>query len=263
MTEGPSTGAAASKLVMASDLFLDLKLYRIPDWALDRLHEDFPFLEIVEVNTPRTADRPLPAAAEVYWGNRVTPEIIAGLPHLRGLHFGSVGIDKALVPEVRERGIVVTNSAGTVATAVAASAIAFIAALARGFHHCWLDRQAGSFGRESFDQHFEAIGDLDGQSVLIVGYGDVGSRLAKACRALGMHVFGIRRGNAAPNSDVEGFYALKQLPECVTGKDFVVNLLPLTSLTRRVFGPEVFRRMEPSARPERSCLCFCPGCAGR
>ena len=237
----------ATKLVMASDLFLDLQLYRIPDWALDKLRASFPFLEIVEVNTPRTAGEPLPEAAEVYWGNRVTPEIIAGLPNLRWLHFGSVGIDKALVPEVKERGIVVTNSAGTVAPAMAASAIAFIAGLARGFHHAWSDRRSGTFGRPSFDANFETLGDLDGQSVLIVGYGDVGSRLGKGCRALGMHVSGIRRGSATPDGDVEEFFELARLAEAVAGKDFVVDLLPLTSQTRGVFDAAVIGRIERSA----------------
>ena len=237
----------AKKLVLASDLFLDLKLYRIPSWVFDRLYEAFPFMEIVEVDTPRTEHRALPVEAEIYWGNRITQEIISGLPNLKWIHFGSVGVDRALVSEVFRRNILVTNSRGTMVAPTTASALSFIVTLARGFHHCWTQRQSRKFGRHAFDQHFEEIGDLEGQSCLIVGYGDVGKRLAKVCQTLGMSVFCIKREKAAPTELVETFYKLEQLAEAVKDKDFVVNLLPLTSKTRRVFNAQVFRQMKSSA----------------
>ena len=236
-----------TKVVVAADLFLDLKLYCTPAWVLDGLHDAFPFLEIIEVNTPRTQGQPLPENAEVYWGNRITRDIIAGLPNLKWIQFGSVGVDRAVVPEVQSRNIIVTNTGDIVAAAMTASALGFILALARGFHHSWDHIHRGIFGRAAFDQHSELIGDIEGQSCLIVGYGHVGQRLAKACGALGMRVFGIRRNKARPTGDVEKFFVLEQLPESVEDKDFIVNLLPLTPQTQNVFSADVFRRMKPTA----------------
>ena len=33
--------------------------------------------------------------AEIYWGNRITEEIITNMPNLKWIHFGSVGVERA------------------------------------------------------------------------------------------------------------------------------------------------------------------------
>jgi len=232
---------------VACDLFLNLRLYRVPDVLLESIKKSFPDVRLCPVNTPDTSA--VCEDAEIYWGNRITAEIIDAMPYLKWIHFGSVGIDRANIESVRRRGIVVTNSRGLMVAPMVASALAFMCSLARGLHRCEALRKKGLLDRAHLDQHFDEIQDLAGQKCLIVGYGDVGKALAKACAALEMSVALVLRDNssgAAPDW-VADRYGLDEIKRAVADADYIVNLLPLTAQTKGVFNAEVFGAMKTSA----------------
>jgi len=90
---------------------------------------------------------------------------------------------------------------------------------------------------------------LAGKTMLILGYGTIGERVARAAEAFGMTVVGVRRtppsgnaGTAGPR--VESFAAL---PGLLPEADVVVNILPLTAETRGLFGAADFARMKKTA----------------
>lgn len=236
------------RVTVACDLFLDLRLYRLPEAWRERLLAEFPGLTLVPVGLPgRAEDRALLAGAEVYWGNRFTPDRLDGMPALRWLHFGSVGVDRALDPRVRERRLVVTNSPGMAAAAVAATAIALATGLARGLHHAWRLRQDRRLERASFDRHFDEIQDLDGQTALVLGLGEAGRRVAAALSALGMRVVGARAGSGAPPPGVSELCAPGDWKKAFASADLVVALLPHTQGTRGIIGSELLGAMKRSA----------------
>lgn len=225
-----------SKLIIGCDLFLDLKLYQVPRSYLDNFKTKFPDIEIQPINVMN--DQYLSKDIQVYWGNRITPEIISSLPHLKWIHFGSVGVNRAKTREVLDREIVVTNSKDIMTGAVTAHALALMTSLARGMHHCWRLRQEGTLNRETFDEYFEKTHELEGQVCLIVGYGQIGKRLAGVCVALGMNVVEVSRS---------GKYRISQLKEIVRNADYVINVLPLTDETSGVFNKEIFESMKKSS----------------
>ena len=230
--------------VVVCDLFLSLRLYRMPDWLKRRLSIVFPNVKIIPVNTP---GNPLTVKdATVYWGNRITPEIINSMPKLEWIHFGSVGVDRANTKEVFKRNILITSSKGLVVSSMVASAMAFMTNLARGMHHSQILRNQGNMNRKGFDKYFDQIHDLSGERCLIVGFGDVGDRLAKVCKALEVNVSAIGRSIDKHNS-VDNFYSLSQLSDAVSDADYVVNLLPFNFETEKVFTYEVFDKMKPGA----------------
>lgn len=233
----------APKLVVGCDLFLDLRLYRVPAELLSRLRRRFPAVEFVPVNLP--GRRGPVERVDVYWGNRVTPELIAAMPRLRWIHFGSVGVNRALTPETAARRIAVTNSPLMMSAAVASTAVALLTALARGLHRCWQLRRDGRLSRESFDAYFDEVQDLEGQRCLVAGLGDVGGRVSAACRALGMTVEGVSASGGVRRG--VRTVPLSRLDAAVAGADFVVNLLPLTGKTRGAFTRRTFARMKRSA----------------
>ena len=230
--------------VIACDLFLSLRLYHLPDWLQDRLKIAFPNVKIIPVNTP---ENPLTTEeATVYWGNRITSEIIRNMPRLEWIHFGSVGVNRANAEEVSKRNILVTSSKGLVISSMVATATAFITNLARGIHYSQILRNQGKMNRESFDNHFDQIHELSGERCLIVGFGDVGNRLAKVCKALEMNVSIVGR-SIDKHDSLDDFFTLDQLSDAVSDADYVVNLLPLNTETEKVFTRQVFNRMKPSA----------------
>lgn len=233
-------------MTVGCDLFLDLKLYRVPEALLQRLHSEFPSVRFVEVNTGSPSAGPI-EDVEVYWGNRITGQLIAAMPKLKWIHFGSVGVNRADVPAVRDRGIVVTNSRGASAASVAASAVAFMCALARGLHIAVSLRRQSDLSRERFDDVFEQIRDLDGDVCVIVGCGEAGRRVSRACAGLGMHTIAVKAHPETPCPHAEETYGPDRLPEAVERADFVINLLPLTRASERLFDATLIGRLKPSA----------------
>ena len=236
----------SGKLTIGCDLFLDLRLYHIPQALLDHLYATFPDIQVVEIDAGRGTHVPS-EAIEVYWGNRITSEIIEQLPRLRWIHFASVGVNRALSPDVLKRKIVVTNSKGVMVAPMVATTLAFMCTLARGFQYCWQLRADGKLNRRNFDQHFEQVYDLEGETCAIVGLGEIGSRLSAVCRALGMRVLAVKRDTTSVRDGVERLYSLEQLGEAVQEADYVINLLPLIPSTRGVFNSAIFERMKAAA----------------
>jgi phosphoglycerate dehydrogenase-like enzyme len=170
------------------------------------------------------------------------------MPNLKWIHFGSVGVNRVQAKEVLDRNIIVTNSRDTMTGAVAAAALSMMLALARGLHHCWRLREDGNLTRESYDRYFDQTYELEGQVCLIVGYGQIGKRLAASCEALGMRVDIISRSATTRDGVKNGkVYQLSELELAGREADYVVNLLPLTNLTTNVFDRKFFSAMKKSA----------------
>jgi len=230
--------------VIACDLFLSLRLYHLPEWLQDRLKIAFPNVKIIPVNTP--GNPLINEEATVYWGNRITSEIIRNMPRLEWVHFGSVGVNRANAEEVSKRNILITSSRGLVISSMVATAAAFMTNLARGLHYSQILRNKGDMSRESFDTYFNQIHELSDERCLIVGFGDVGNRLVKVCKALEMSVSAV--GRTIDEHDLlDNIFTLEQLSDAVSDADYVVNLLPLNAETNKVFTRQVFNRMKSSA----------------
>ena len=232
------------KALVACDLFLPLRLYHLPKWLQEDLKIAFPNVEIIPVNTP---DSPLTTSdATIYWGNRITPEIIQNMPKLEWIHFGSVGVNRVNIDEVSKRGILITSSKGLVVSSMVTSAIAFMTNLARGMHYNQILRNKKDMDRNSFDNYFDQIHELSGEHCLIVGFGDVGKKLAKVCKALEMNVSVIGK-SIKKHDSVDNFFTLEKIATAVSNADYVINLLPLNDETEQVFTQKVFEKMKFSA----------------
>ena len=85
------------------------------------------------------------------------------------------------------------------------------------------------------------IDDLDGATVLVLGYGSIGRAVAARLRPFGARVVGIARH---AREDAEPPEALERL---LPQADAVVVLLPLTPETERIVDAEFIARMKPGA----------------
>lgn len=92
------------------------------------------------------------------------------------------------------------------------------------------DERAGMRGRE-----------LNGSTVLIVGYGSIGRAVAARLRPFGAETVGVARHPR------DGARSFDDLPGLLPEADVVVDLLPLTPATRGLIGAEVFSRMKPGS----------------
>ncbi|MBK8252482.1 MAG: glycerate dehydrogenase [Polyangiaceae bacterium] len=141
----------------------------------------------------------------------------------------AVGTDGIDLGAARERGIPVCNAPGTNPKSVAETALLLILALARRLREAEKKFTEARIG--------EPLGvELCDKTLLIVGMGQSGSRLGRACESLGMRVLGAR--SSTPRAE---------LLEMCTQADFVSVHCPLNDATRGLIGAEVIAAMKPGA----------------
>ncbi len=172
-------------------------------------------------------------------------DTLTGARNLKWAHFHSTAIEQhPFVAPLLARGVKLTTSAGSNGEPVAQTAIASLLMLARGFPH-WLDAQQ----RKSWEPTRGAAQptDLRGQTLLVVGMGNIGIPVARFAQALGMHVIGIRRKPLAPGDPVDEMHALSELPELLPRCDWIVLACPLTPETRRIINARTLALLKKGA----------------
>lgn len=170
-------------------------------------------------------------------------DVFAMCPHVRWVHSRSAGLDGVLFPEMIESPVPLTNGSGVFSPSLGEFALGAILHFAKDFRRMIRNQEAGRW--EQFD-----ITEIAGQTVGIVGYGDIGRAVATRCRAMGMRVLGLRRSGAPVyNVDplVDRVYTPSGLLEMIPQCDYVVVAAPLTPETKGLVGPAAFAAMKPEA----------------
>jgi D-2-hydroxyacid dehydrogenase (NADP+) len=159
---------------------------------------------------------------------------VKAAPNLKWVHFISTGIDQhPFLPALIERGVRLTTSAGTNGEPVGQTAVCGLMMLARGFPK-WMDAQR----RHAWEPMRGAAvpRDLRGQTVVIVGLGTIGATVARFCKALDMHVIGVRRSPRQPGDPVDEMHPLQALPQLLPRCDWVVLACPHTDETHHLLN---------------------------
>lgn len=167
-------------------------------------------------------------------------------PRLRWIHCDHAGLNKSARPEVFERGLVVTSSAGRSGPALADHALFFMLALAfqyPAFYEAQRQHRWGVPGQEK-------LRGLYGQTLGIVGMGNIGTELAVRAKACGMRVHGYRRRDAEPPAGVDRLYCAERgdsLDPLLQESDYLVLAVPLSDATHHLIGERELALMKPTA----------------
>ncbi|MGH2560731.1 MAG: D-2-hydroxyacid dehydrogenase [Thermomicrobiales bacterium] len=215
----------------------------LSDEAIDHLRQRFADVQFVRANAESMHHELADADAVVAWG--LSPADLAAAPKVRWLQTVGAGVDGVLSPELLASDIVVTNNSGVHSHNMAEHVFALMLAFARRLPfllrgqiaHEWRD-EAGRRG----------VFELHGQTLLLVGLGDIAQATAKRAEAFGMTVNAVRRRPDLPvPPHVSTMYGIDRLPEALPLADHVVSTLPLTSRTRGLFDTDTLAHMKPSA----------------
>ena len=90
-------------------------------------------------------------------------------------------------------------------------------------------------------QHTDCYRVMPQLSIGILGLGDIGKAVAKACKALGMKVWGIgrRERSADVPSFVDHYTTASSLPEVLQSCNYICNILPSTPATKYLLSGNV------------------------
>jgi D-3-phosphoglycerate dehydrogenase len=155
---------------------------------------------------------------------------------LRGVVASGVGVDKIDVEAATELGIPVANSPGNTIT-MAESTMLLVAAFAKNLFF-WVN-----FARtDSLPNSATQGRELAGQTIGIIGFGRIGSMVAKLARAYGMKP--IAYDPYVAPSELAPFVPLDEL---LATSDFVTLHPLLTRETRHMIDAGALRKMKPTA----------------
>ncbi|KAM0874550.1 hypothetical protein ACQ4PT_037377 [Festuca glaucescens] len=176
-------------------------------------------------------------------GTKVTREVLeAGRGRLRVVGRAGVGIDNVDLQAATEAGCLVVNAPTANTVAAAEHGIALLASMARNVSQADAALKAGKWQRTKY------VGvSLVGKTLAIMGFGKVGSEVARRAKGLGMHV--IAHDPYAPADKARAIGAeLVSFEEAIAKADFISIHMPLTPTTSKVFNDESFKKMKTGVR---------------
>ena len=176
------------------------------------------------------------AGAEPY-----TPKVMEGAPHLRIIARAGVGVNNVDIPAATERGILVANAAGQNSQSVAEHLFGLMLCACRRIG--WLDVNI----RKGLWREIQPpVRPLNGMTLGILGFGNIGKQVAKRAVAFDMKVIAhdIVQDEETANELGVRFVSLEELAR---ESDYLTCHVPLTPETTHIINREVLSLMKPDA----------------
>jgi phosphoglycerate dehydrogenase-like enzyme len=229
--------------------------YRSRD--LERIRAAAPGARLVTVSVEGLADGPLEDVEVMLRGwlsSEAFDRLLARAPHLSWVHSATSGVERALTPAARERGVVVTNARGVFSRPIAEYVVMMILAVSRRLP------QLLELQRERTWQPLEGA-ELRDVTVGIVGLGSIGRAVGALATAFGCRVVAVRRsagsGADAMSSDeaepsvsdlmLDRVGGPETLPDLLAESDFIVLAAPLTPATEEMMNAETLAMVKPGS----------------
>ena len=165
------------------------------------------------------------------------------LKFIQSISAGTDQYDKALL---RERGIRLASAAGVNAEAVAEHAMALMLALCRRLPEA-RDHQHARRWRGMISEIGAREDQLTGKTLLIVGMGRIGGRLARLAKAFDMRVIATKRDPTTGAAGADAVHGHDRLHDLLGQADVVVLACPLTPETENLIDAAALAAMKPTA----------------
>ncbi|MEM7193561.1 MAG: D-2-hydroxyacid dehydrogenase [Pseudomonadota bacterium] len=173
---------------------------------------------------------------------RITGEVVDNCPRLKLVLLAATGTDNVDLNVCRENGIDVCNARQYSTPSVVQHTMMMMLALATNAmryqddirQNCWQDS-------DIFCLLNHQIIELDGRQLGILGYGNLGKKVAAAGRALGMRI-GICARPGGPEQD-----GRQNFETFLSESDVISIHCPLTDATRNLIDSRAFKLMKPGA----------------
>jgi len=252
---GPGAGPGGAPTAIALSPILSAR-YRSRD--LERIRAAAPGARIVMVSVEGLADGPLDDVEVMLRGwlsSEAFDRLLARAPRLTWVHSATSGVERALTPASRERGLLVTNARGVFSRPIAEYVLMMILAVSRRLP------QLLELQRERTWQPLEGA-ELRDVTVGIVGLGSIGRAVAALASSFGCRIVAVRRHSerevaqpAAADDEAPAIAQLRldrvggpeTLPELLAESDFVVLAAPLTPETEDLINADTLAMIKPGA----------------
>lgn len=227
-----------------------MKLVHYLQWegpAIAALAPRFENVRFVATTSAADAARELADAdafvvAGPYYVGEIAAAVNTSAPKLRWIQSSSIGTDKF------EKGgvpadITFTNAAGLKGGTVAEHAMALMLGFVHALPQMERYRSAMHWARDDLRSE---ISSLEGQTLLILGYGSIGKEIARKAKAFDMRVVALNSSGAGDGA-ADIVASITELDKHLPEADFIACALPSTPETEGLIDAEQLAAMKSSA----------------
>lgn len=180
------------------------------------------------------------AHAVFLWLEPITQALLKKAPKLKMVSRYGVGYDTIDIAACTRRGVAVGVANGSNDLSVAEHALMLMLAVARNTVVYDGRVRAGGWRGPGAP----VMGELAGRSVLVVGYGRIGTRVAKLCAAFGMRVMVHDPNFPTPRIAADGHIPAPDLRAALREADVLTLHCPLLAETRGMINAETIGLMK-------------------
>jgi len=177
-----------------------------------------------------------------FWHN----DLLDLAPRLQFIQSIGAGYDQFPLERLKQRHIRLASAQGVNQNAVSEHAMAHVLSFARHIH-TGRDNQRRHHWRGMISDLARREEELGHKTMLIIGFGGIGSRLARLAKAFDMRVLATKRNPATAEGPADAVYTPDHLPALLPQADFVVLTCPLTPETENLIDKQAFSLMKNSA----------------
>lgn len=112
---------------------------------------------------------------------------ISKVPSLKWLQLHSAGVDRYIEPGFLPDGTILSNVSGAYGHTVSEHLVAMLLALSKKLHVYGANQAKGLWQDEG------AVKSIEGMSILVIGFGDIGQAFAQKMHALGARITAVKR----------------------------------------------------------------------
>mgnify|MGYP000695057716 FL=1 len=172
---------------------------------------------------------------------KLTSDILADCKNLKVIGRAGVGVDNVDLDQATKNKILVMNTPLGNLEATAELSVGLMFSLMRNIHLANDSTHQGKWEKPKF------IGtELKGKTLGIVGYGNIGQRVAEICSTIGMNI--ITNSKSASDEDLSRFKAKKVSTEQLIKEADIVSIhTKLSDETKYMFNKETLSNMKPTS----------------
>lgn len=215
--------------------------------GIGKIIHDYPEIEFETVMSAAELERAIDGADILIANNRSYDEGIARVlkekgSSLKWIQFSTAGIERAIKFGLPP-GVPVCCAAGIKGRTVAEHTMALLLALYRQFRAMEAARKRREWARHELNHLTRTV---EGETLVLVGFGHIGQEIARKAKAFDMHVVTITRaGGVGPT--VDEAYTRDKLHEVLPRADALVLATATDSSTIGMIGAKELALMKPSA----------------
>lgn len=173
---------------------------------------------------------------------KVNAAVLAQAPLLKVIGRAGVGVDNVDLAAAAAAGVVVMNTPGGNAVAVAEHTLGFMLAMARSIPQASASTKSGKWEKKTFQGS-----ELRGKTLGIVGLGAIGREVAKRAAAFAMTLIAYDPFISAETAEAAGV-KLVNLSTLYAESDYITLHVAITPDTLGMLNDSAFAQMKPGVR---------------